>query len=569
TAPPALTSRGSGAPSDGGLGRAAIDRALTSGERGPRQCYERRSLVRPDLSGDVAVRVAVNGDGSVHEVGIASTSLDDPDTEQCIANEVRGLRFPAHGGAQIAVEHTFVFLVPERELGTRRQCSTASQQVLEMRRALWRERLSAVYGVPGALSVWRQARSQCELSNWRARRTLLDMMLAHAGGVAQQVELYRALSGDASVASYLRRAILRHVRTPEDVYAVRWGLGLDIDVDWSLFSRLWWERPAPAQRLELVRRWLEVAPDEMDLRVRLLSLLEQTNAGAEARRVARDLRADPLADARVRTAVGEFWLRQENEAEARRVFSEIVEHAPLDPWARRRLGDLYRAHGWSDDGYREYQTLARLRPGEGEVLLLLARAAADAGRIDEALRLEQRLSESTEPGVDEGAASDARLWTIVRLARLELGAEDDVLRAAIRRRWRETGALRDPPDVLVLLTWAHPDDAPHLAVHWPGIEDATAFDHAELGAADHGLRAIRVRERETGEHLFEIRRDDRDALRDTEAELLVLVHPGTAEQRILRQPITLTRERLATRYRLGADDVLVEAPIPSAPTASR
>ena len=74
----------------------------------------------------------------------------------------------------------------------------------------------------------------------------------------------------------------------------------------------------------MVRRWLEVFPEEMDLRLRLLALLEETDRLPEARRLARELRADPLADLRVRSAVGEFWLRQEDPAEARRVFSEIV-----------------------------------------------------------------------------------------------------------------------------------------------------------------------------------------------------------------------------------------------------
>jgi tetratricopeptide (TPR) repeat protein len=561
----ATATRGSG---DGGLGRASVDRALAVGERGPRQCYERRALVRPDLGGDVTVRVQVAGDGAVREANVARSSLSDSDTEQCMLGELRGLRFPAHGGETITVEHTFVFRIPERELGTRRTCSDASRHALEIRRALWRERLSTASGAAGVLTTWRAARAACELSNWRARRTLLDMMLAHVGGVAQQVELYRALAGDTSVATYLRRAILRNVRTPDDVYAVRWGLGLDAGVDWSLFSRMWWQNESPQQRLALVRRWLEVAPDEMDLRLRLLSLLEQTSALPEARRVARELRADPLADARVRTAVGEFWLRQENEPEARRVFSEIVEHAPLDPWARRRLGDLYRAHAWSDDAYREYQTLAHLRPGEGEVLLLLARAAADAGRIDEALRLEQRLSEATEPGVDEGAASYARLWTTVRLARLENAAREDDLRAQIRRRWREAGVLRDPPDVFAALSWSHPDDAPRLLVHWPGIEDASAFEDASLGGAAHGISAVRVREREEGDHLFEVRRDERDALRDVEAELVVIVRPGTTEQRILFQPIRLTREQRRLRFRLGADDQLVAIPVPPEPAAA-
>ena len=91
-------------------------------------------------------------------------------------------------------------------------------------------------------------------------------------------------------------------------------------------------------------------------------------------------------------AVGEMLIRMGEPDEAKRAFAEIVEFAPGDPWARRRLGDLYRAHGWYEESYREYETLTRLLPDDDSVLLLLAAAAAGAGRTDEALRLEERLS---------------------------------------------------------------------------------------------------------------------------------------------------------------------------------
>ncbi len=554
----------SGLGADGGLARAAVQRALSTGERGPRGCYERRSIVRPDLAGEMTVEVQVDGQGNPQSVNIVRSSLGDDDVTRCVQTEIRGLRFPSTGSAgTVTVSHTLSFQMPEREFGARRQCSDAASQPLEVRRNLWRERLNVNGGVGGALSVWREASRQCELGNWRARRTLLHMMLGHVGGVPGQVALYRAFSGNESVADYLRRIILRNVRSPSDVMAVRAGLGLDVPVDWTLFSRLWKQNTDPQYRLQLVRRWLEVVPEEMDLRIRLLSLLEQTNALPEARRLARELRGDPLADARVRTAVGEFWLRQENEAEARRVFSEIVERTPLDPWARRRLGDLYRAHHWADDAYREYRTLSRLRPGDGEVLLLLARAAADAGRIDEALRLEQRLSESTDPGVDEGAAGYARLWTTVRLARLKLDAEGDDMRAAIRRRERESGALRDPPAVFTALTWAHPDDHPELRARYPSTDDDVRWEVIELGGRDHGIYATSIREREEGEYLFEVRRNERDEIRDLTAELMVITNLGTAEEHIERLPITLTREATRLRYRLEANGSLAQVTIPA------
>jgi hypothetical protein len=562
---------GAGAPADGGLGRAAVQRALRGGERGPRGCYDRRSILRPDLAGDLVVEVTVDGQGNAESVNIVNSSIGDDEVHRCVQTEIRGLRFPQTGTpGTVTVQHSLSFQMPEREFGARRQCSDASQQPLETRRNLWRERLAANAGPGGALSVWRDASRMCELNNWRARRTLLSMMIGHVGGVYGQIQLYNAFAGNEAMADYLRRVILRNVRTPDDVIAVRAGLGLDAEVDWSLFSRLWKGNSNPQFRLSLVRRWLEVVPEEMDLRLRLLSLLEQTNELAEARRLARELRADPLADARVRTAVGEFWLRQENgEAEARRVFSEIVERTPLDPWARRRLGDLYRAHEWPDDAYREYRTLARLRPGDGGVLLLLARAAADAQRIDEALRLEQLLSESTDPTEHEGTAGYARLWTTVRLARLKLDARTDEERAQIRRRERESGALRDPPAIFAALTWSHPDDHPTLFARYPSTDEDVEWETIELGGADHGIYATHVREREEGDYLFEVRRTERDQIRDTIGELIVITGLGTPEEHIERIPVTLTREARKLRFSMAADGSLAAVEIPASEAADR
>lgn len=553
---------------DGGLARAAIERTLDTSDRGPEGCFERRTIVRPDLSGDVRVSVTVRGDGSVEATDVTSSSVGDAEIEDCVRTEVSGISFPATEGGTVVVTHVYSFRTAERELGARRTCSDASREPLEVRRSLWTERLGSRPGVDGALQVWRDSRAACELDSWRARRVLADLLLGHVGGLYPAVALYQQIGGDPSVRSYLRRAILRRARTPSDIDYLRRALGLEPNVTWWLFGRLWNATTDAAARLRLVRRWLAVAPDDLDLRLRLLSLLEQTGDLGEARRVARELRADPLADARVRTDVGEFWLRQGDEAEARRVFSEIVEHTPLDPWARRRLGDLYRAHEWADDAYREYQTLAHLRPDDDTALLLLARAAANAGRIDEALRLEQRLSETADEGADEGAASAARLWTTVRLARLASGDADEALRESIRRRVRESGVLRDPPAALVALVFEHPDDAPTLSIHWPDREDPTALEPAELGSVASGVLGIRIRERGEGDHLLVVTRPDADSLRDWHAELVVILRPGTPEERILREDVVLTRTERTSRVLLTAGDTITPAPPLPSPRSS-
>ncbi|MCC7537019.1 MAG: AgmX/PglI C-terminal domain-containing protein [Deltaproteobacteria bacterium] len=545
---------------DGGLSQVAVQRALASGSRGPRGCYERRLVVRPDLSGAVSIAVAVEGNGAVRTATIASSTLYDPDVDQCVLNEVRGLRFPATGGPLVTVSHTYTFEMPTRAIGVRQTCSEASRFSLDVRRSLWRERLSANPGVVGALAVWREALGQCELGSWRARRTLADQIMKSLGSLGERIAVFRALSADEGLASYLVRALLRTVRSPSDAALVRNALDLEPQVNWRVFARAWNAQPAPTARLALVRRWLSVIPKDMDLRLRLLALLEETRAFPEARRLAHELRGDSLADARVRTKVGEFWLRQENEDEARRVFSEIVETAPLDPWARRRLGDLYRAHGWSQDAYGEYTTLARLRPDDPGVLLLLSRAAADAGRIDEALRLEQRLSESVESGSFEGAAAFARLWTSVRLARLKLDARDAATRAAVARRERDTGALRDPPALWAALTWPHPDDAPQLLVKYPGTPADVGFERVPLRGAPWGIEAIAVRERETGAYLLEVQRRERDELRDITAELVVVQSPATPQERIQRLPVTLSRQTRALRFEVAADGTVRNVP---------
>lgn len=581
-APGALDRYTSSYGADGGLGTAAVTRALRLGERGPRQCYTQRTAERPDLSGDLTVAVTVGGDGVVRDASVVSSSLGDTITESCVLGEVRGIAFGASGATQpIVVNYIYNFVMPEREFGSRRVCSPAAFRPLALRRRLWSERLAGRYGVSGVLEVYRAARARCELGNWRARRALLDLMLRHLGDLASRINLQQAMSSEPDAASYLLGAVLASVRTPEDVAYARSGLGLDVQVDWNLFARGWIQSSDPNARIALVRRWIAVVPDDIDLRLRLLTLLEQlaqdpaaaarAHGGdpiAEARRLARSLAQDPLADAQVRTQIGEFWLRQGDEAETRRVFSQIVEQTPFDPWARRRLGDLYRAHQWPDDAYREYQTLARLRPGEGEVLLLLSRAAADAGRVDEALRLEQRISESTDPAVEEGPATPARLWTLVRLMRLGSDeATDEPTRASVRRRIREAGVLRDPPDVFVALSFDHPDDQPRFSLHYPfdgAAADDPGFEESTLGSTDAGILAFRIAEREEGVYQLDVRREDRESLRDTTCDLMVVVHPGGDDVHVVRQQVVLSDGALAHRYELRADDTLVEVPIPAA-----
>lgn len=534
-----VASAGSG---DGGLALAAATRTLARATRGPMACFERYLSSRPDLHGQVTVSVQIDGSGAVRGVTTTS-SVGVAGVETCVASEVSGLSFPATGGtAIVVVSHTYVFEIPGRAIGVRRACSAAASRDLPTRTRLFRERLAEDRSVARALAVYREAEGACELPDFRSRRALLRLLLDQLGTARERVALYHAFAGDTLVSVYLKQEILRRVRTAEDVAVVRSGLGLDAPVEWTAFARLWNGANGAEAKLALVRRWLEVVPEDFDLRLRLLRLLEETRKLPEARRHARALCADPLADARVRARVAEFFVRQGDRNEARRVLSEIVERAPLDPWARRRLGDLYLAHGFHDDAYREYQTLARLRADDATTLLLLARAASAASRTDEALRLEQRLAEQSDGEVDEGAAAVARWSTAARLATMKAAARDASARRLIEDRERSTGARRDPPAIWVALVWTHPEDRFALEVRTPSLAEADPWERAEVQAAELGLEAIRIREREDGSYRIRVTRSDTDDLRPETARLVVVERPGEPDERITLREITLTRE---------------------------
>jgi Ca-activated chloride channel family protein len=431
----------------------------------------------------------------------------------------------------------------------RRRCSEAASRPLEDRRALWRERLSRTSGAHGWLSAYSDASRDCEMPAYRDRRAFLQLILEQAGNLQAMIDVYR-LTNEFAARDFLRREILRRVRSPADLALVRTAFGpgaLDLD---GLAQQVLARAQTPAARLRALRALVIQRPDSIDLKLRLLEEIETQGRHAEAIRLASQLRLDPMADAGVRTAIGEMYLRFGREADARRAFSEIVEFAPLDELARRRLGDLYRAHGWYTDAYRQYVTLAAIRPDDPSVLLLLARAAAGAGRIDEALRLEQRLMEMAEPGAREGLARVAQLWSSVRFAKLRDEARrnhDDRGYEEQIARMRHSGVLRGSGALRVALTWSHPDAQISLFAAHPGLTPTRPEDLAP----ELGIEAFEVAEQESAPYRIEVRRDTRDRLGEIEAELIVLWNEGRDDEQIMIVPLRLGPEVTALAWTIA------------------
>lgn len=445
-----------------------------------------------------------------------------------------------------------------RDLHQALRCSEASQLPLGDRRALWRERLGAANSPRAWAQVYRQAIRDCEAQSWRDRRALLNELLRRGGSVQRLLRVYQ-LIGRGGAGPYLRRAILARVRTPADLAPVRRAFGGSADVDWDAVEERLLSAAAES-RVTMLRELVAQHPGSFDLRLRLLSSLDAAGHIPEALRMAQELRHDALADAEVRTAVGELLLRHEQEAEARRVFSEMVEFAPFDALARRRLGDLYRAHGWYNDAYRQYQTLAELRPDDQMVNLLLAAAAAGAGRIDEALRLEQGLAESPEPGGTGGLARVATIISSARLAKLRKTAREENDRerlSSLMARMRRSAVLRAAGDLRVTLIWAHPHAGLSLWSARPGHSLTRPVDvWPELG-----VEAYETEDLERGEYRVEVRRSATNLATPAEAELLVLWNEGEEDERVELIPIRLEGSRTALAWTINGAELAEAAPL--------
>jgi tetratricopeptide (TPR) repeat protein len=299
----------------------------------------------------------------------------------------------------------------------------------------------------------------------------------------------------------LYRGILARIRTPEEMRELHRALGLST-VDPGILAKLLTSTPDAAERARKLSALLLQFPDDLSLALELLNAYEDAQSVAAARDLARKLRQRPDADARVRTAVGELYLRLGERsataddkagllAEGRRAFGEIVEFAPEDPVARRRLGDLLLAHGFFADAARQYETLARLTPDDAKVLLLRASAAEGQGLLEEALKWAEKGGASGAPDGSSGAAVTARALAATHLAWARLAAADgkhpEELEALTARATRVLSGTRLDPDkpvgIRVSLTWSHPELHPSLWTNALGTAMPAPDGDITLGVA--------------------------------------------------------------------------------------
>ncbi len=506
--------------------------ALRTREAPIRLCFERKAAGRPELSGRVDLRFELRADGSVKTVEKIYTSLRDDEVEACMLRAAGALTLPAPPpGAPAVFTYTFRLQSPDGHTGGFVECSAASRQYLARRRILWRERLSRARTLGETMNVWREAYRQCELRTWLDRRAMLDLMLNSLRTVREGIRLYHEFHFNPPLQSYLRREILRRIRTRDDIEAAGQGLNLEGLVDWELLNKGLEKARHIGDKIKLVEDFIALAPESLRLQTILLNLFEKAKRHPEAAELAYQLRRNPAADMEVKRLAGEYLVRRGQMEEARRAFSEIVDSAPFDPWARRYLGHVYFAHDWCKEAYQQYKTLAWLTPQDQTVDLTLAQAAACTGSIDEALRLLDAVSESDEAGPGRtGPAAAARVLTSILLARLKKESRennDQERLLLLNGRSRRLGVLTWAGDLMIAVLWKNRQAPLRVTVIEPGEEEAKPFP---LVFQDAGLAALRRKKMQSGKYIVQASLASKDPARQAAYKAkLILLHDEASE----------------------------------------
>ncbi|MCP4680599.1 MAG: VWA domain-containing protein [Deltaproteobacteria bacterium] len=330
-------------------------------------------------------------------------------------------------------------------------CSDASRRPLAQRRILWNQRLARVTSSSQYARIFFEAGKRCELSLWRDRRVLLDLIESRASSPEAVRGLLSVFAGNRRIQSYLRHRIIKRTLDPN----VTMGLQFPDVVNWHAVLAGLAALKTPEARIAELRRILAKNPTDPIGRGQLVQLLVELKMNDEALAEATRLRRDGLASPAVLQILCDLQAEAGRIEAARRTCSELVEFNAKDPSARQRLGDLFLRHGWYDAAYRQYASLCNMVKESASSLLRLAAAAAGMGKVDEALRIERKVASGDgEPGPDDPRRF-ARLHSAARLSKMLLEARKDKKESIIRALERSLKRTQvfTAQSTIVLLTW--------------------------------------------------------------------------------------------------------------------
>jgi tetratricopeptide (TPR) repeat protein len=386
---------------------ASIRRKLADALDAVRACRDSRAAISPGVPNSFSVVVKVDGHGVTTLVEVRGQGRADTALERCIQVVVSGLSFP-NLGLDVKVEVNDTITLPPYVLAKNRRCSAESKLPLGSRRGVWQEELRRASGSTAVLDVYMNAKRDCEARTWKEKVTLLTLVLQSNGDPNFRLQFMRDLLGEGQndAADFIRRETLAGARSPDEFQAIEAQLVGSERLPFLAFKKDYLERKTDQERLDVVRKFLLLAPHDDRLRALLVALLQATDQKVLLLEQVRSLREDPFTNVGL-LADGARALRQMGfEAEARRTFGELIERAPRDPWARAFLGDRLRNEGYYDDATLTYLVLESMVSDDPRVTIRQALSHAGAGRLDIARRMLMRVAET---GGREGDVTLARL----------------------------------------------------------------------------------------------------------------------------------------------------------------
>jgi tetratricopeptide (TPR) repeat protein len=500
--------------------KAAAHRSIGEAMPSFKTCRDSRAAVRPNVTSSLTIELSISPSGKATNVRVTGKPInsDDPALDRCAKRVVESLAFL---GADQPFQSSHEVTIPALQSRQRSRCSRAASVPLPVRRGIWRAR--SVHGAERYLDAARA----CELPAWQDRRALLEICLDEAKTSDERLSLGTAFDavGENEAATYVRNEALRRVTNAEELAQVsRALLQGEPEID-GVFDHAFRAAKNDEQRLDVVRRFLRIAPHHALVRRRLLMVLESIGQKDALFTTIEQIRSDPFADADLLAACASALLRLGQGFESRRVFGELVERAPADPWALAFAGDRLRAENLFDEAVSHYDGLSRMLPNDPSVSLRLALAHAGAGRLDVATRLLERVTQNGGRGDDGRLGELASITQAVLLARAREPANNEDLDAQLVRRLVQTPL----PDVSSLLLVAMPPEHNGVQVSVKRERDEQAPD---LAAPAIGLAAVRF---ERGTHSATIR-------------LARLAEPGaTRPSPVILSVLILAEERASSK----------------------
>jgi tetratricopeptide (TPR) repeat protein len=333
------------------------------------------------------------------------------------------------------------------------RCSDVASRPLAERIVLWQKRAKRAQGALAVATVYDQAYAACELPDWRDEAALLDILQQRVS-TEQAAEVVLAhFAGYPEAQQFVARNLLR--RTVDVRIAAAVSRVLYNGIDWLKVDRELADIAEPDEQIAHLRKAMLAAPNDPQGDVRLVRLMARIpDQRQEALALGRRLRDRGFLTPTLAQQLGAALVEAGDQDEALRTYSEIVEFDGHSALSRKVLGDVFLRQGWYPAAYRQYKTLTDLDGKDPLAWLRLANAAAGAGRVDEALRIDREVASGEGTPGPNDPRMFARLLSASRLGLLldHPDPKAGVTPEAVSRKLKEL-SIFSGPGTLALLTW--------------------------------------------------------------------------------------------------------------------